>query len=330
MKWPTGHGNAMLFLAHHSEGDEVFEMLLRAVDRCFEKQTPLKLEDDSQQLDELVEHAPHIAYRESQSESAKHDIVEEDERVSENLEKADKIADRESKEPEIVAMNIVAELNALFKGIEILGMALKADYGDLKSDQKQRYLSTIVDGGLRGLRGFAEIFGESPDYVVALIEEKLLSKMGVPPEKRKQLAKKVVFTVISTIALGFVRKIGGSIGSRNLYPAIKRLVTADKSNAYKLIEVAALLETPGPLPFGKLDALKSDLSNRAFAFSVLRRLALIRVYMYETPQTEKQKLFNILGIKVETQMAIDVKTKDTKKARLNAPTLRAGNDTTQS
>jgi hypothetical protein len=115
----------------------------------------------------------------------------------------------------------------------------------------------------------------------------------------------------------FFRKIGGSVGSRNLHPAIKQLLSQDVSSAYRLAEVAAFLETPGPIPIDKLRNLNSEFSSKPLPAAILGRLALTRVYMYETTQVEKQQLFATLGIKVERQQAIDVRTTHTKKARLS-------------
>jgi predicted MPP superfamily phosphohydrolase len=311
------HGNTMLFLAHHGNNEEVFEMLVRAIGNRFVRQSPLRLDKDLAQLDHLVAYAPQMAYSEDQAEKKRHEIVEQDETVTENLENADRISSDDAADPDNAAINLIADLNALFKGIEILGMALKAGYGDLKAEQKQKYLVSIMDGGLRGLTGFIEVLGELPEYFVPLIDEKLLSKTGMLAERRSQIAKKVVFTVIASLVLGFVRKVGSSIGSRNLHPAIKRLVAENNTSSYRLIEIAALLETPGPIPIEVLETLTTELANNSFALSVLRRLALTRVYLYETPLLEKQKLFSILGIRIDAQIAIDMKTKHTKKARIN-------------
>jgi hypothetical protein len=319
------HGNALLFLAHHSDDLEVFDMLARSVEKRFSNCPVLKFDNDTQPLDELVGGASQLAYVGHQTDVRRHQIVEQDETVAENLNDAER-GTGESEDPEKAALNLLADLSALFKGIEIMGMALKADYGDLKSADKQKYLATIVDSGLRGLRGYIEAFSSEPEYIVRLIEEKLLTKSGVPFERRNEIAKRVVFKIMSTSSLIFVRKIGGSIGSKNLYPAIKRLVTEDKSSAYRLVEIAALLETPGPIPMSKLKALNDEFKSKPFALDMLGRLALTRVYLYETTQTEKQQLFSALDIKVDKQMAIDVKTKNAKKAHLQQTTTDREND----
>jgi hypothetical protein len=320
------NGNALLFMAHHSKHEDVLEMIVESVGQRFSGLSPISFDGDMVALDRLVDQVPQLVYEHTQIEAKRTKIIEGDELVTENLDRAQGVAEEaDSNAASLEAVKLIAELNALFKGMEILGMALKADYGDLKAERKLLYLKCIFDAGLRGLRKFSDIFAVSPEAMIQFVQEKLLGQQVSLDERSLNLAKREIFRLLVTTSMLFFRKIGGSVGSGNLHPAIRQLLAQDVSSAYRLAEVAAFLETPGPIPIERLRSLNSDFSSRPLAAAILGRLALTRVYMYETSQVEKQQLFSTLGIRVERQQAIDVRTTRTKKARLSRKKSRRRN-----
>ncbi|SEU23894.1 hypothetical protein SAMN05443580_1443 [Variovorax sp. OV084] len=308
------YGNTILFLAHHSNDDFVMELMERALGQSFAEYPEYSFEKDTKILEALAKEVKQEAVMlpPGDTKEKKFTIIEEDLNFSEGLAQISdgKLREERSQE-EIAVLELVSEINGLFKGIEILGMILKARFGSLTSQKKQRLLTALVNGGLRGMRGLFETFASSPQQLLIEIEE-VLTNQTPSRDRIEALAKQRVFSFMSYLAYNFVRRMGSSVSSKNLIPAITRLQTETDSGANRLVRLAALLELRGKMPMSEVINLAKEFDDLPFAFSVLARLAMRRVQLHETSDIEKQQLFAELKVGVATQRGLDFKTKNSK------------------
>lgn len=309
------NGNAMLFLAHHSNDQFVFDSLRDAVDSRFVEVGPLQFQQDTDALDRMVDKAPVLIFNEGKREDGREKSQVEDHRIEKTFDDAaNGGGDSESASTEKQeALKLLAEINGLIKGIELLGMALKANFGAIDTDAKQRMIDSLFRGGLRGLRVFVEAFSQVPDHIIAELAAALEDLSSTNPADRERAAKIRIFQVIGRFSFWFIRRIGSAVGSKSMTPAIKRYVENNDTIANQLIGMTSTLETPGRIPFDELRRLNERVSKQAFAQSVLRYIVFTRIHLYKTAEAEKQQVFQELDIQVSTQHAIDYKTRRTKR-----------------
>ena len=313
------NGNAMLFLAHHSNDQFVFDALRDAVDSRFAEIAPLQFQQDTDALDRMVDKAPVLVYNEGQRKDGREKVQVEDHRIEKTFDDAANgglDAENVSAEKQ-EALKLLAEVNGLIKGIELLGMALKANFGTIDADAKQKLIDSLFKGGLRGLRVFVEAFSEVPDHIIAELGAALEDLNSANPADRDRAVKIRIFQVIGRFSFWFIRRIGSAVGSKSMAPAIKRYVDNNDTIANQLVGMTSTLETPDRIPFDELRGLNERVSKQAFAQSVLRWIVFTRMYMYKTAEAEKQQVFQELDIHVSTQHAIDYKTRRTKRLPKN-------------
>ena len=312
------NGNAMLFLAHHSSDPLVFEALREAVDSRFSHVTPLQFQQDTVALDKMVDMAPVLVYEEERRNTNREKAQVEDHQIERTFDNAANggTSDAASAE-EQTALKLLAEVNGLIKGIELLGMALKSNFGTIDLDAKQQLIDTLFKGGLRGLRVFVEAFSQVPEHIIAELAAALDDLGSNNPEARERAVKVRIFQVIGRFSFWFIRRTGSAVGSKSMAPAIKRYVENNDTIANQLVGMTSALETPGRIPFQELRALNERVSKQAFAQSVLRWIVFTRIYMYKTAEDEKQQVCEEMNIRVSTQHAIDYSTRKAKRLAKN-------------
>ncbi len=308
------NANAMLFLAHHSNEKFVFDALMHAVDSKFVDIPPIQFSQDTKKLDELVDSAPLLIYNSGIYKQEREARQKTDQRIEAHLDEVSNghNYDKESVERQ-QALDLVAEVNGLFKGIEILGAALKSNFGSIDAETKQQLIDTLFRGGLRGLRIFIEAFTDTPDYLLAELAVIFEENENSNQEDKERAIKIRIFHLIGRFSFWFIQRVGNSVGSKSIAPALARYVAANNTIANQLIATASTLEMPGRIPFKELQALNQKVSNTAFAQSVLRLIVITRMYMYKTEEAEKQQVCEELGIRMSVQHAIEYQTRKTKR-----------------
>jgi hypothetical protein len=309
------HGNAMLFLAHHSNDQYVFDALQKAVNSRFANIAPLHFEQDTEALDKMVEQAPIIVFNQSKCDDFRERVQTEDQRIERTIDEVanGELNDQDETLEKQQVINLLSDVNGLIKGIELLGMALKSNAGSLNADSKRKMIQTMFDGGLRGLRVFVEAFIDLPDYMIAELGAALRDMESTSPTDRERAVKIRIFQFISRFSFWFIQRVGSSVGSKSMEPAIRHYVDENDKVSNKLIYMTSTLETPNRIPREYLKALNARVAKNAFPQSILRMIVLHRMYMYKTTETEKQQVAEEMKIGVSTQHAIDLATRKSKR-----------------
>lgn len=310
-------GNAMLFLAHHStDGTVVFDALKKSIDSRFSTVKPLAFNHDTAKLDDYVENLPALVFSKENELAVRNNVQIHNEGVEVGLDGILVSKDfSDDDEAQRIVLDLLAEINGLIRGVEILGSALKANFGSIDSKTKQSLIDTLFQGGLRALRSFVEIFAATPEGVMAeLIEALQMGDNGSGSKAIREKAIKVkIFQVVGRLSFWFIHRVGSSVGSRSMSPAIDRYIKTNDTVANRLVAMAGKLETPDPITLAELRELNGRVLKSAFAQSVLRWIVYSRIHMYRTAEREKQQICEELGIRIELQHAIDFKTKATKR-----------------
>ena len=312
------NGNIVTFLAHFANDARVIEMLVQSVESRFEGVPPLRLDSDVGPLNDVVGSAQKLVFYSDRAEIRRHELIEEDEETATAM---DSFGAVDANSPE-GAIRMLAELNALFKGAEILGGAIKANATSMPGTEKQRLLKVLFDGGLRGVSSLLGGLVKTPESFIGEIKELLEKKKPTNQRETEAVARQAVFMFIAWLLFWFVRRLGASIGSSSLQPAIDRYVKESPTAANELIGISSALETPTPIPFEKLKTLNEEFKSLALATYLLRQLAYTRVHMYQTLVRERQQLLEELGIGIDSQRAVEYQTRKTKRVMMTGKKRR--------
>lgn len=305
------NGNIITFLAHFSDDPRVINLLVESVGSRFNSSIPLRLDTDVDKINQLVTKAPKLVYDHNLSTNNRHNLVEQEVNTITQFEQVKE--DETFNDNEKHAVFLISELNSLFKGAEILGSAIKANSTSMPADEKQRLLSILFNGGLRGVSALLDEFSKDSNSLIGEIESLIQKKKPTNIEERGNIAKQAVFMFVASLTYLFIRRIGVCIGSVGLQPAIDRYVSNNSTVANQLIGIASLLETPKRIPFDKLKKLNQDFKTLALAQFLLRHLSYTRLHMYQTEVKERQQICQELGIEMNSQRAADYQTRNNKR-----------------
>lgn len=289
------NANVLLFTSHHTKSPVIYERIAEALDKCFSDDPVFDFERDVQLLNELVDSAPSLIYKEDSALRSRAN-------VRENQDKSEAVA---AKSAENVT-EIPSAITRLFRGMEILGQFLKNHYGTTKNPIKDELIDKLLKSALRGLHGATLMIRKDAESLAAHIE-RLLSegRPDLPADVVKANAKRIVFDIIGMITFAFIQKAGSTVGSTYLKDNLMSVVAKSDSLGYDLIAMSYQLDLPEAIPFTRLKALNKSVEKNVFSQALLSSMALKHLHLFKVPYKDKQRLCEELGIKLQRQLALD-------------------------
>jgi hypothetical protein len=258
------NANTLLFTSHHTKSPVIYEKIVAALARCFDTNPIFDFERDVQSLNKLVDSAPQLIYQEQSTRATRSKIREDQDRSEE--------AELRSTES---GADVASAITRLFRGMEILGQFLKNHYGTTKNPIKEELIDKLLQSALRGLRGTTQALLDNGDALAEYIERILSERRpDLPSEDVKTYAKRIVFDVVGMVTYAFVQKAGSAVGSAYLKENLQRVVEANGSLGYSLIEMSYRLDLPEAIPFPKLKQLNKSLENNVFSRALLRSMEI--------------------------------------------------------
>ena len=315
------YANVILFLIHHSNDKFVLETVRRSASALLQDQVPFSFElGPENDLLTAVNELP-AAIGVQVLEDGDPDKVQREALERQDAAEADQehFEDRRS-DPEGVdeitmdGLDVLAQACVAAKTVDLLAQTLKNYYGSLKIDTKVGIGTDAVELALRALRSYLQVIGGNDgELVEALVECRREYEMDHVNQSRRmdekeleRWARDLVFSVFRFVGMIIVRKVGSVFGFEHLKPTLERLVREDALIAYRLVEIAALLEGPTEIPRAKIESLAKVLENNPLGFQILRDLVVHRIYRYPTDYREKQWLSSKLKFSMARQRSAEL------------------------
>jgi len=311
------NANTILFMAHHQAGQPfIMDKIVATLGALFNTDTPVSFSGDTKNVEKLISELPRLEYSGEAPEKHR-------ERVNKIRDQYDDGKDGLiDKEEEGAVLSVHAQVVMVFKTVEILGQLLKNQFAALTRQRRVEVLEYLFNGPLRALKGYFDFIAKSPDAIISEIDAALRERAKImDPTKRQRLARELTAVIVHITAFAFVYKAASSVSAESLIDDIRAVAQKNDTTAFRLIELAATLETLKTLPRDKIEKLaertKSDLvPHRMLQFLIVRHL-----YMFRTSEKDKQWLASKEVIALRTQQAIEMKTAKIKKLR-NAKQMR--------
>lgn len=340
------NANTILFLTHHTKEPFILEEIVQVLSTRFEARAPIRFEEDVQSLGGLIESTSKIAIEELDVERnrekvrALQDEIEDGRKgdgtrrpeVAEELEgqiqiqtqsrnvepkeaglqlAAGKKATEDNEMQE--AANLLADLNVLFKTVELLGQILKSYYGSLTIERKKQLMKQLFDGPLRALADFFEFLGARKEVLVTEIAAELgRQDKESTLEEREQLARRIVFDIIGVMSVVFVSKSAEAVNAAPLRDLTREVANEKGTVAAKIIQLAAILDSSETVPIGELRDLLKRVEGNIFSKRLIESFVFHHTYMFPTDHVEKQQLHELMEFDIKRMRAVDLKTKPLK------------------
>ena len=315
------YANIALFLIHHSNDKFVLDCIRRSAESLLHGQPKFALEVASENgLLNKVNRLPSplgiqiLEDRDPDLEQEKNlrerDFIEANHLDNED----DSSTDTELSEEPMNALDILAQAGVAAKTVELVGQVLRNYYGSLRIDTKVDLGQDAIDLALRALYSFFDLLVSDDFEIVDVLAtaQREYEREHLKPSARRdekeleRWAREFAFSVLSVVARIIIRKVATALGSEQLKPTLEKVVPKDASLAYRMVEIAALLDGPTGIPRGKIESMVGNLKNNSLGFQVLRDLTAQRVYRYPTEYKDKQWLAEKLNFSMVKQRSADL------------------------
>ncbi len=291
------NANTVLFLAHHTNEENVLGAIFGALKTLFSQAVPVALEGDTSGISTLIQEAPKLIYSGTTPAKAREMRNKFQDATS---AQGDGLADAEELSS---SLSLAAQVSMLFKTIEILGQILKNQYATIPRPRKVEVITELFNGPMRALGDFFTYVQTNPAAIVLTIEA-ALDRMGVEEKRHKEMAKKIAATLVQGVGWAFIARTAEAVRSDNLMEDIQSVVERNKSMSFRLIKICADLDSPRALPRKKLLKLRSDAACDMMAARILEMIVMHRLYMFRTTERDMQWLSNQFGMDLGSQHRI--------------------------
>ena len=308
------NANIVLFLIHHSKNEIILEKVRKQANILFNSIKPIYFDKDIKFINSLIEKIPELfiedekgikkTREEVQKSKDKEDFLLKEEDKNKNIEKG---LDKEFKKTDFIS-----KLNLSIKMLQILGNILQNYYGSLKGGKK---LVLVEEAYCLGLRTLTVVLYAILYFVyfknenilkerVKRILEKKYDKKQPDNKTIEKFAKKLLFYESTIISFIFIKYISNFIGSQKLSRTFEKILEKNTYNSYYLIDIAIKLDFPQKIPVDEIKYLEKKFRGNILPEYLLKLLVCEHIYMFPTNRDNRQKVCNILNIKLKPEYLI--------------------------
>jgi metallophosphoesterase superfamily enzyme len=300
----------VMFLTHLTKDQFVLNQLLENSKALFREYAPLKLEEDVTFINEMILKIPDQVYKPLDIGQLKEEALKE----KEELEMQEKEFDSEKDtfeydiNEDINTLDVLSTMIKSIKTIEILGQVTKKYWGELKAPQKFELAEETYMLGLRTLGFYFSLIGKDTEmlieYLNHIYKKKNLNK-SFSKEDVETASRNFLFGLCSMATIGIVKRITNAIGYENLSGTFADILKTHNYNSVKLIDTSIKLDHHKSFPWDAIIALKEETDKNYLSSVVLKNLVINYLYVFVTSVGDKQKLCQLLDIKIEQLRLID-------------------------
>lgn len=290
--------NIIIFITHHTKDSWVLNEIKSVLSILFHDQKEASL--DKEQLlfmSEFMKVIPEliIEQREIQNERDKqNDHLDEIERNSDESE-------------EFQSLDILANINKTFKGMEIAGQIIRNRHATLTRNAMEELAKTGANAGLRFLEYFIKITDTAKKEIVKLISTHLSEHPNLSDKEIEKQAENAYLHLTYGVINGVTRKIASSIGSKEALEVYREMERNVNTPAFHLIRQAIELQFNKSINIEHISNSVKELKDNQVCLRILKEMVIQHIYLFPVDYKEKQQLSQLLGISVQGQRWMDTK-----------------------
>ena len=291
------YANILVFVTHHTKDSWVLEEIQSVLSSLFSDQKAADLSKEQLKfMDEFIAQIPELIIEQRE-------IKEERENHNNRLDELDK----NQEDSEFESVDILANINKAFKGMDIAGQIIRNRHATLTRDALFSLASHGALTGLRFLNYFINLSDVSKLEIVKFIEQRLSEHPNHSNKDIQKYAEKIFLMLTYNVINVVIRKIATSIGSKEASEIYKNLEHQEKTPAIILLNQAIDLHFKKKLDINIVSETAEKLKNNHVCLRILKEIVIQHTYMFPVNYKEKQQLSALLNISIEGQRIMDSK-----------------------
>jgi TIR domain-containing protein len=300
--------NIIVFITHHTKEKWILDEIQLCLMSLFEDQEEASLSKDSLSfMEDFLAEIPDLVLEHKEIDSARRDRDKAIDEIDWERE-ADEGRGKESiSVEELEPSDLLAKVNMVFKGIEIVGQIIRNRHASIHRDLLRQMVEFSTSTGLRFLHYFIQISDVSKDEVVKMLEHVLRENPTIRDQDLEKEAKNMFLHLTYGVIYSVLRKISASVGSKEADEIYDEIECSMGTPAVKLINQAIGLQFKKKLDFRKLDELVRDFHSNPTCTRILKEIVIQHVYMFPVEYKDKQKIQETLGISMQGQRLMGLK-----------------------
>ncbi|WP_128099980.1 hypothetical protein [Paenibacillus sp. DCT19] len=312
----TDNANIIMFLTHLSKDEYIKNEVLSAARKIFNNLPYLRLEEDIALINDLCEEISPLVLndvdvREHRRKLNEKMDIEEREKVTDaDLEASASTQYSEEDDEASIVMEQINIIDQGFKMLDIIGQILKNYYGSLSGEDKYNLCEELFKLGLRINYSFIRSLSDNNqilvEYISAIIIEKNLENNY---ERAEKMSKKILYSMGGFITFNSISRIVSSVGTPDLDRTFHRVREALSCNASDITYLAIKLEYYDKFPHTEVKKFYQDNKNNKFVTQILQQMVRRYLYMYETNRAERQKICDLVGMRMSLKQKYQLNTK---------------------
>jgi hypothetical protein len=299
--------NTLLFLAHHSENSVVLDAVTAALQAHLVPGSPVTFSKaDVARVASLMSSAPALVYQIK-------DPVETRKELHAYQDRNDSGEDGLLDQPKGTGKrkDFIEELISLSKTLEILGILLTNQFSSLSREKKNSSIQLMFESSLKVINSFYSFFSENPERLIQDLTKNIRARIStLDADKAEAGVRRAIAWLLRLISTGWVIKAGQHVGSPDLEDNVAQVVEANPTLAFRLVQIAQMLNRPGALPQATLTSIVKGQEDNPCVMAVLQILVLNRLYMYETHHEDRHWAIATFQLSSSTNTLALVKKSD--------------------
>ncbi|MCF2918273.1 toll/interleukin-1 receptor domain-containing protein [Pseudoalteromonas sp. Cn5-37] len=289
--------NILIFITHHTKDSWVLNEIKSILTSLFDDQKEATL--DKEQLSfmsEFMKAIPELIIEQRE-------IQNERDKQNERLDQME----RNSDDKDEVELDILANINKTFKGMEIAGQIIRNRHATLTRDAMEELAKTGANAGLRFLEYFIKISDTAKKEIVKLISTHLSEHPNLTNREIEKQAENAYLHLTYGVINGITRKIASSVGSKEALEVYREMETNVGTPAFHLIRQAIELQFNKSINIEHISSCVKQLKDNQVCLRILKEMVIQHIYLFPVDYKEKQQLSHLLGISVQGQRWMDTK-----------------------
>jgi len=325
------YSNILMFIIHHTKEEYILQAMVEYAKGIFTQYSPLKLEEDSSYISDLIEEIPELLLKRQDVQEYRSAKLREKDDSHPPTDKTPVLRDKvipPQKPDDPNAIEFVTNTIIASKLIDLMGQIL-LNYRSIPGDTQEEIAEEVYLLGLRSLSGLFGLLQSQEDRIIDNIAKRIIVDDIQGEDRIKKQAKIILFSIHHLLAYAVVKLVSTSLGSDTLSAVIVDIPKKYPYLSVALIDISAKLDHYRGIPQKELASFAESIStpprhspsiknrlktksrvqkSRALPFILLRQL--VEEYIYKFPPTrssykDRQRICSIVGIETQAQLMIE-------------------------
>ncbi|TYB30553.1 MAG: hypothetical protein FXF47_08645 [Candidatus Mcinerneyibacterium aminivorans] len=308
------NANILIFITHFTDNDFILNELIKNLKGLFDDYNVESLEKQNTVFfDDLFSKIPKLIIEE------KKDVFKNRTKALKDKDKIENIKKKDNKSKEIKKDETFYNINKVIKIIEIIGQIFKNRHSSLKKNKIKKLFKASCNTGLQLLNFLLSQLKNDFDLLSNKISkiikdkkeynEKVKSEEDINNEKIKSHVENFLLLIGYIESYGILMNITLSLGHSELVDVFGEVLEKEEYPSYDIIKMLTIMYFDNYIPFKLLKDFKNKHQKNLFVMRIIKELVVRYEYLHSVNYQERQKIADILKIKVEDQRKIEAKSK---------------------